>query len=62
MKEGDLVIVVGKMDNKIKDIDRNQLIIGTFLYNISEKRVVVLLPDGTLFLGFEYDIVPHNDK
>lgn len=62
MKEGDLVVVVGKMDNRIKDIDRRELVIGTFVGYISEERVMVLLPNGDMFLGFKYDIVPAESK
>lgn len=58
MKEGDVVMVVGKLDEKIQT---RELRVGTFIGYVTEKQVQVLLPDGTLFLGHTYDIVPHKE-
>lgn len=58
MVEGDVVMVVGKLDERI---EVKELRIGTFIGYVTEKQVQVLLPDGTIFLGHIYDIVPHKE-
>lgn len=56
MNEGDLVTVVGKVDSRIKDL-APEARVGTFWANVSEKRVLVLLNTGDIYLGHTYDIV-----
>lgn len=70
MAEGDLVIVVGKLDTRIKNVDQTKLVTGTFIgyvyaSNASFDRVKqaqVLLEDGNIFTGNEYDVVPAEDQ
>lgn len=59
MIEGDLVVVLGKLDTRIKHIEQKELIIGTFIGYIVDKQVQVLLPDGTIYIGKAYEIAPY---
>lgn len=52
LKEGDLVLVLTKM----KKTDTEPLL-GTFIGMLSDKRVIVLLPDGYIFTGKSYEIM-----
>jgi hypothetical protein len=62
MKIGDIVIVVGKTDEKIRVQPKGfeGCVLGTYIGNISDKRVCVLLPDGAIFVGHDYEIVKYE--
>lgn len=70
MAEGDLVVVVGKLDSRIKEVDQTKLVMGTFIgfvyaSNASFDKVrqaQVLLEDGIIFTGNEYDVVRAEDQ
>lgn len=63
MNLGDVVVVIGKLDESIKKAPEG-LIIGT-LIGFAEnqgKKVEVLLPDNTIFMGNVYDIIPYKGQ
>lgn len=62
MKEGSLVIILGKMNTRIKEYDKDKLIVGTIWTYISEDNVLVLLPDGIIHMGHKRDIVLHSTQ
>lgn len=66
MTEGDLVVVVGKLDSRIKEVDTTKLVIGTYIGSVyatnhdlnRTKQAQVLLEDGIIWTGNEYDLTP----
>lgn len=62
MIEGTLVAVLGKLDSRVREQNKGDLVVGTFIGKISDKRVVVLLSDGNLFIGPEYEIAPVEEQ
>lgn len=58
MKDGEVVVVTGKLNNKIKEHNSTDLILGTLVSKLSDNRVQVLLSDGTIFIGYTYEIAP----
>lgn len=60
IKEGDLVVITGKLDNRIRA--KSGLTIGTFMWKNSDKQIAVLLPDGDIFYGKEYDIAAYEEQ
>lgn len=60
--EGSLVIVLGKLDQRIREKNPDGLVIGTFLGFLSDKRVVVLLDNGEFFIGAEYEVIPNKEQ
>ena len=59
MKEGDLVMVVGTLDHRIRDGDDFR--IGTVVGFTSEK-VIVLLMNGDLWVGPKREVVIQNES
>lgn len=57
-KEGDQVIVLGKLDQKVRDKKQDGLIKGTVfcLLRLEDSDVAVLLEDGTIWCGKFRDI------
>jgi hypothetical protein len=57
MKEGTVVLVTGPVSANIREVDKEVPVYGTYLGEVSEKRVVVLLSNGDLYLGPKYSII-----
>lgn len=63
MLDGQLVVIVGKLDDRIKERNKtDELVIGTYIGKLSNKKVIVLLPDGEIFTGEEYEIVKLDEQ
>ena len=62
MKEGDIVAVFGKLDNRIIERKQNQIIFGTLYYFLTEDRVCVILNDNELWIGPKREISPSNEQ
>lgn len=60
MKEGDVVIIVGKLDDRIRDGDSMDARIGTIVW-IMQDEVVVLIKDNLLWKGTRRDVVLEQD-
>ena len=56
MKEGDLVVVFGKLDKRIRNKDTDSLTIGTLFYFLTENRVCVIIDDNELWVGERREI------
>lgn len=61
MNTGDLVVVLAKLNSKIKE-EPEGLKIGTFWTSVADNKVLVLLPDGVIFEGHERDIVLASEQ
>lgn len=62
MKEGDIVAVLGKLDNRIVERKANQLTFGTLYYFLTEERVCVIIDDNELWIGARREIVPAKEQ
>lgn len=56
MKEGDLVIVLGKLDDRVRTNSTEELTIGT-IATIANTEVSVLLTNGDLWHGLKREVV-----
>lgn len=61
MKEGDVVVVVGKLDYRIRDQGSIEERTGTIVWIIQDE-VVVLLKDNILWRGPKRDVCLHNEQ
>jgi len=55
MREGDVVMVVGNLDDRIRNSD-NSPRVGTII-SLDRDEVLVLLPDGNLWKGLKRELV-----
>lgn len=51
MNEGDVVVVTGKLDTRVRDQTTNELIMGTVVCVDKDSNVWVLLPSGDFWRG-----------
>jgi len=62
IKEGDLVVVVGKIDTRVRDTIASDLIVGTVEQLLIEQQVSVILENGDLWVGPMRDIVLKSEQ
>lgn len=51
LKVGDLVVVLDKLDSRIRNKQTEGLVFGTLDQFLSESQVIVLLENGDLYIG-----------
>jgi hypothetical protein len=61
MREGDLVVVLGKMDQRVREHKPDGLIVGT-LWIQEPDQVVVILPDFLLWKGHPREIASYAEQ
>jgi hypothetical protein len=61
-KLGDVVMVVGKIDTRVRDKNLNEVIAGTIEQFLSENQVSVFLATGDIWVGHIRDIVLLEDQ
>lgn len=59
MKEGDVVMVVGILDDRVRNKDDTSARIGTIV-GFTRDEVIVLLSNGEFWRGPKRDIVSHE--
>lgn len=62
MREGDIVAVFGKLDNRIIERKQNEMVFGTLYYFLTEDRVCVILIDNELWIGSKREISPAEEQ
>lgn len=62
MKEGQIVAVFGKLDNRIVERKDSGVVFGTLYYFLTEDRVCVILSDNELWIGPKREISPANEQ
>lgn len=62
MKDGQLVVIFGKIDDRIREYDQEELVFGTYIGKTFDNRVVVLLEDGILYSGAMNTIAPAEEQ
>lgn len=62
IREGDLVIVVGKIDTRVRDAISSDLIVGTVEQLLYEHQVSVILQNGDLWVGPVRDVVLKSEQ
>lgn len=61
MTEGSLVVVLGKLDQRIYETKEGQLVIGT-LVDLQPEMAMVLLPTGILWRGHRRMVAPYEEQ
>lgn len=59
MQPGDLVIIIGKLDEKIRKKSYDELICGTYWCSVRLENadVAVLLENGDIYTGLKRDVI-----
>lgn len=61
-KLGDVVMVVGKIDTKVREKNREEIVGGTIEQFLIDQQVSVLLENGDVWVGSLRDIVLLKDQ
>jgi hypothetical protein len=59
---GDVVMVVGKIDTKVREKNRAEIVAGTVEQFLVDQQVSVLLENGDVWVGSLRDIVLLKDQ
>lgn len=59
MKEGDVVLVVGNLDDRVRNKDDTSARIGTIV-GFTRDEIIVLLSNGEFWKGPKRDVVIHG--
>lgn len=62
LKEGDIVVVLGKLDNRIIERKRDQLVLGTLYSFLMDDDVCVIIGDNELWIGPKRDIAHAREQ
>ena len=62
MKLGDVVVVLGKVDTRVRDKLQGEMLLGTLEQFLSEEQVSVILPDGDLWVGKKREVQLHEEE
>ncbi len=62
MKTGDIVVVLGKMDERIREKTTDGLIKGTLCQMLYDNQVCVILENNDLWIGSIRDIVLADEQ
>lgn len=54
---GDVVMIVGRIDNRIRERTQNGVVAGTIEQFLIDQQVSVILPDNEIWVGMMHEIV-----
>lgn len=54
---GDVVMIVGRIDNRIRERTQNGVVSGTIEQFLVDQQVSVILPDNEIWVGMMHEIV-----
>lgn len=54
---GDVVMIVGRIDNRIRERTQNGIVAGTIEQFLIDQQVSVILPDNEIWVGMMHEIV-----
>lgn len=54
---GDVVMIVGRIDNRIRERTQNGVVAGTIEQFLVDQQVSVILPDNEIWVGMLHEIV-----
>ena len=57
MVPGDLVIIVGKLDSRIREKDQQSLVYGTIEQFLIDGQVSVILENNDIWVGHKRDVI-----
>lgn len=60
LKEGSVVIVTGKLDQRIRD-NTEEIVIGTII-SLKNGKVSVVLSDGNIWMGNDWEVYEHDEQ
>ena len=61
MQEGDVVMVVGNLDNRVRNNEETATRIGTIVW-VTKDDFEVLLPNGDLWKGPKREVVLYSEQ
>jgi hypothetical protein len=56
LNEGDIVVVFGQLDKRVRERNSDKLVMGTLYYFLTENRVCVIIDDNELWIGERREI------
>lgn len=56
LREGDIVVVFGALDKRVRERNPDKLIVGTLYSFLTENRVCVIIDDNELWVGERREI------
>lgn len=59
---GDLVVITGKLDSRIRDQKQEELTIGTLEQILVDGQVSVILDNGNIWVGQSREIAPVGEQ
>lgn len=59
---GQLVVVTGKLDSRVRDQEQDDLVIGTLDQILVDGQVSVLLENGNIWVGPVREIAPLEEQ
>lgn len=60
LKEGDVVLVLGKLDDRVRENSKNGIVEGTVV-SVTKDKVVVLLTNSDLWHGLKREVVLYSE-
>lgn len=61
MQEGDVVLILGHLDDRVRNKTPNESRLGTVIH-VSNEEVSVLLPNGDIWKGNRRDVVLNSEQ
>jgi hypothetical protein len=62
MKPGDIVIIVGKLDSRIREKNQSELVYGTLEAYLVDGQVSVILENNDIWVGNQRDIIASEEQ
>jgi hypothetical protein len=56
LNEGDVVVIFGELDKRVRDKNTGSLVLGTLFYFLTDNRVCVIIDDNELWIGERREI------
>lgn len=56
LNEGDIVVVFGQLDKRVRERNLNKLVVGTLYSFLTDNRVCVIIDDNELWVGERREI------
>lgn len=60
LKEGSIVVVTGKLDQRIRD-NTEEVVVGTII-SLKAGKVSVMLSDGNIWMGNDWEVYEYNEQ
>lgn len=62
MKIGDVVVVLGKLDKRVREQAQEGLVLGTLDQFLDQDRVSVILESMDIWIGLKREVIPYKEQ